>query len=95
MTTVLIQIEACLNSRPLSTIPNEPENEVLTPAHFLIGEPLVTRPDYNYENENVTYFFSEVAIHATNGTKLLAKMVSGISYQIPTQVSMGNSIVTA
>ena len=46
-TTVLTQIESCLNSRPL--IPtNSTDNdgiEVLTPGHFLIGRPVSALPD--------------------------------------------------
>ena len=46
-TTILAQIEACLNSRPLTPI-NSPDDdgvEVLTPGHFLIGQPLCALPD--------------------------------------------------
>ncbi|XP_063837161.1 uncharacterized protein LOC135086305 [Ostrinia nubilalis] len=53
MSTVLVQVEACLNSRPLSKLDGDQENEVLTPGHFLVGEPLVTAPDRNYENSNI------------------------------------------
>ncbi|KAH8345361.1 hypothetical protein KR059_002277, partial [Drosophila kikkawai] len=38
--SLLCQIEACLNSRPLYTIVDEmDQQEVLTPGHFLIGRP--------------------------------------------------------
>ena len=47
MTTVLCQIEACLNSRPLCPLPTGDGDslEVLTPSHFLIGHPLMALPD--------------------------------------------------
>ena len=44
--TVLAQVEACLNSRPLTPLPSEGDIiEVLTPGHFLIGKPLEALPD--------------------------------------------------
>ncbi|XP_061705654.1 uncharacterized protein LOC133516653 [Cydia pomonella] len=55
MSTLLSQIEACLNSRPLSMLSNDPTEAVpLTPGHFLVGEPLVTIPEANYENCNLS-----------------------------------------
>ena len=47
MTTLLTQIEACLNSRPLVAIntPDDDGIEALTPGHFLIGQPLCALPD--------------------------------------------------
>lgn len=48
LTTVLSKIEACLNSRPLYPMTNDPEDcDVLTPGHFLIGEPTSTIPQRN------------------------------------------------
>lgn len=42
--TILTQIEALLNSRPLCTI-QEDTIEALTPSHFLIGQPLTLTPE--------------------------------------------------
>lgn len=47
LTTILAQVEACLNSRPLvpANSPDDDAIEVLTPGHFLIGQPLCALPD--------------------------------------------------
>jgi hypothetical protein len=46
MTTLLAQIESCLNSRPLTKIYDDPADpSCLTPEHFLIGQPLTSLPD--------------------------------------------------
>lgn len=43
MATLLTHVEACLNSRPLVGLTDEPTDTLaLTPAHFLIGEQLVS-----------------------------------------------------
>ena len=46
LTTILAQIEACLNSRPLApmTTADREEVEALTPGHFLIKKPLCALP---------------------------------------------------
>lgn len=52
--TLLTQIEACLNSRPLCYIHNNPEELfVLTPGHFLIGQALTAIPEPHYETDKI------------------------------------------
>ncbi|KAL0829434.1 hypothetical protein ABMA28_004206 [Loxostege sticticalis] len=43
--TLLTQVEACVNSRPLTLISSSLDEPPLTPGHFLIGEPLVAVPE--------------------------------------------------
>ena len=45
--TVLTQIEACLNSRPVTPVNSTDDDGIyaLTPGHFLIGKPVTSLPD--------------------------------------------------
>lgn len=54
MSTVLAQVEACLNSRPISVLSDDPSDPLpLTPGHFLVGEPLLNLADDDYTKFNV------------------------------------------
>jgi hypothetical protein len=46
--TILTQIEACLNSRPLTSLCSSDEGiEALTPGHFLVNKPIMALPDHS------------------------------------------------
>lgn len=46
METMLCRIEACMNSRPLGRMSDDPrDRNILTPGHFLIGAPLCATAD--------------------------------------------------
>ena len=71
LSTILIQVEACLNSRPLVPI-NSPDDdgiELLIPGHFLIGKPITALPDPQF-----SYKCMPVASLSVSGTSFLAAL---------------------
>lgn len=64
--TILIQIEACLNSRPLTQMSNDPTDlQPLTPGHFVIGEALNAIPEHD---------FSEMPVNHLTRYQLISQM---------------------
>lgn len=54
--TLITQIEAVLNSRPLVPLSSDPNDlEALTPSHFLIGEPLTSIPERDFTHTTINY----------------------------------------
>ncbi|XP_064215657.1 uncharacterized protein LOC135267304 [Tribolium castaneum] len=50
LNTIVTQVEAILNSRPLVPLSSNPDDlSVLTPGHFIIGRAMVALPDYDYQ----------------------------------------------
>lgn len=51
--TLLCNIEAALNSRPLTPLTDDPDDLLaLTPGHFLINRPFAAVPEFRYVNES-------------------------------------------
>lgn len=56
LTTVLYQIEAAVNSRPLCALSSDPNDTTpLTPAHFLIGRSMYAIPGEDYTETNINW----------------------------------------
>ncbi|XP_025990428.2 uncharacterized protein LOC113003767 [Solenopsis invicta] len=54
--TILVQIEACLNSKPLCPISDDGTDlAVLTPGHFIIRVPLTSPPELDVSNTPINH----------------------------------------
>lgn len=50
------QIEACVNSRPITPLSSDPDDiEAFTPGHLLIGQALTAPADDNFDEANVNW----------------------------------------
>ena len=56
--TVLVEVEAILNSRPLTYVSSEDLEEPLTPSHLLTGHRLISLPDPQDTEDDMGYHAS-------------------------------------
>ena len=63
LNTVINEIEAILNSRPITPMSNDPKDlQPLTPGHFLIGAPVTSINDTTFVNHSLqTTFYTLTA----------------------------------
>ncbi|KAL1447525.1 hypothetical protein WDU94_012237 [Cyamophila willieti] len=56
VSTVLVSIEAAMNSKPICRLESTPNEglDVLTPGHFIIGAPLLARPEYDFTDITIS-----------------------------------------
>jgi len=58
---VLTEVEACLNSRPLTQLTSNHEDlAALTPGHFLIGRPLTAPPEKDASTLNLNDRWNDI-----------------------------------
>lgn len=70
--TLIVEIEAVLNSRPLTYVASEDTEEPLTPSHLLVGYRILTLPDPPVvEEEDPCYSPEGVTQRASHLTKTL------------------------
>jgi len=74
LTTALVQVEAILNSRPISCVSSEDLEEPFTPSHLVSGCHLLCLPDgtaVNQDDQDFKLTFQDLRDRAQNLTKVL------------------------
>jgi len=92
--TLLCQIEACMNCRPLTPMSSDPNDlEPITPAHFLIGGSLIFHPEPVTEEKK---YNSVKAMEASArvASELLEQVVRGICPTAPNTAKLDVRIET-
>ena len=73
--TVLVEVEAILNSRPLTYVSSEDLEEPLTPSHLLTGRRLISLPDPQDSEDDPEYHASHTPEVLTRRMKHLTVML--------------------
>ena len=69
--TILVEVEAVLNSRPLTYVSTEDYEEPLTPFHLLTGYRLINLPDFSNSEEDPDYIGTTDPVTLTRRMKHL------------------------
>jgi len=81
--TMIVEVEAMLNNRPLSYVsPDSEDMKPITPSHLLLGRPIISLPHYDVQDDeltNPTYgetvdISRNAKVHAHFACTLLAQM---------------------
>ncbi|GFX81292.1 uncharacterized protein TNCV_1829291 [Trichonephila clavipes] len=83
LVTFVTQIEACLNSRPLTPLSNDPQDlQPLTPGHFLIGTPMAS----SRRGPFTTSVLKEaMEFNSTSPKSVLEEMAPGVPKSLTTK----------
>ena len=79
ITTLLAEVEACLNSRPLQALSDDPGDlEALTPEHFFIDVPLIAPDTGTVADHHFSQQVDSMAFIAADARPPVATMGLGI-----------------
>ena len=101
-TTILTQIESCLNSRPLVPLQCDEDGiEALTPGHFLSSEPPESIPDPAFSNRTLSllwrWYLCQALIHhfwQRWSTEYISSLRRYTQWRHPTRnVQVGNVVI--
>lgn len=74
--TSLVEVEATLNSRPISYLSSENIEEPLTPSHLLIGRRVITLPDVVFTcEENPDFKDTDTRLNLNRRTRYLSQVM--------------------
>jgi len=102
LSTILARIEACLNSRPLSPMSEDPTDLLaLTPGHFLFGGPLlsIVEPEVKGESKTILNRWQHLkSLHQQFRTRwkdeYLKELHKRHKWQVPTEnLRVGDLVV--
>lgn len=77
LSTAVIEVEAIINSRPLTYVSSDDLEEPLTPSHLLVGRRILSLPDnLSYQRDNNDEDFEVDSDHLNKRVKHLANVIN-------------------